>query len=59
MGHNYETQQFKQHSLNYFNDALKEIKGFGDDVYLLDDQRLALLNVITEGAATRHRRGVG
>jgi hypothetical protein len=40
-----EMQEFKQQCLDYLNKVLEEIKAFGDETYILDDEHLATLNV--------------
>ena len=38
-------QQFKQQCLDYLDNVLERIRGFGDSVYILNDEHLATLSV--------------
>jgi hypothetical protein len=40
-----EIREFKQQCLEYLDNVLKEIKAFGEDTYILDEEHLAALNV--------------
>ncbi|KAK4234209.1 hypothetical protein C8A03DRAFT_18840 [Achaetomium macrosporum] len=40
-----ETEEFKSQCLDYLDNVLEEIEGFGDDIYILSDEHLASLNI--------------